>query len=62
MIIPQRERFVQVPASDGGRQCPRKLRRRKKCHAESPCPTEEKYWYQGSWRHIVSNDDVRPDS
>ena len=38
-----------VRPSEGGRPCPRKMMRRKKCRND-PCDEEERYWYQGSWR------------
>ena len=45
----QRDRYVLVRPSEGGRPCPRKMMRRKKCRND-PCDEEERYWYQGSWR------------
>lgn len=48
-----RQREVLVTPASGGRSCPRKMTRRKKCRP-MPCPANTKYWYQGSWRHMTS--------
>lgn len=47
-----RQREVMVPPSMGGKMCPKKLVRRRKCRP-MPCPANTKYWYQGSWRHMT---------
>ncbi|XP_059097069.1 spondin-1-like isoform X2 [Tigriopus californicus] len=53
-----REREIILETQGGGKRCPRKLERRRKC-SKIPCPTDSRYWYRGSWRHMVSNDDVQ---
>jgi hypothetical protein len=45
-----RTRTILIEASNGGRRCPRKLTKRKKCRM-MPCDTlPPRRWYQGNWR------------
>eukprot|EP00095_Tigriopus_kingsejongensis_P005413 maker-scaffold327_size205035-snap-gene-1.9 protein:Tk05413 transcript:maker-scaffold327_size205035-snap-gene-1.9-mRNA-1 annotation:"PREDICTED: spondin-1-like" len=53
-----RTREIVLPPQGQGKPCPQKLERKKKCR-KIPCPTDSRYWYRGSWRHMVSNDDLR---
>ena len=45
----QRDRYVLVRPTEGGRPCPKKMMRRKKCRNDR-CDEGDRYWYQGSWR------------
>jgi len=47
-----RDREVIIPPDNGGKECPKKLMRKRKCR-EMPCPADTKYWYHGSWRHMA---------
>ncbi len=40
----QKRREIMIPASTGGKACPKKLTRRRKCR-KLPCPTDARYWY-----------------
>jgi len=51
-----KSREVLIHPSHGGKTCPKKMTRRKKCKP-MPCPEDTKYWYQGSWRHMVDPED-----
>jgi len=51
-----RMREILVNPSTYGRSCPKKMVRKRKCK-KMPCPADTKYWYQGSWRHMVDPDD-----
>lgn len=51
-----RHREILVNPSTYGKGCPKKLSRKRKCR-QMPCPADTKYWYQGSWRHMVDPDD-----
>lgn len=55
----KRRRDVLVGPKNNGKSCPKKLERKRKCQKDV-CP-DTKYWYRGSWRHMVSNEDLRPD-
>ena len=46
----QKSREILINPSIGGKNCPRKMERKKKCR-QMPCPANTKYWYQGSWRY-----------
>ena len=48
-VCQQRDRYVLVRPTEGGKPCPKKMMRRKKCRND-PCDEEDRYWYQGSWR------------
>merc|ERR1712038_1898610 len=52
----QKSREILINPSIGGRNCPRKMERKKKCR-QMPSPANTKYWYQGSWRHMVDPED-----
>jgi hypothetical protein len=52
----QKSREILINPSIGGKNCPRKMERNKKCR-QMPCPANTKYWYQGSWRHMVDPED-----
>lgn len=47
-----RTREVLINPSTYGKSCPKKMKRKRKCR-HLPCPADTKYWYQGSWRHMV---------
>merc|ERR1711951_172034 len=47
-----RKRNVLLAAGNGGRSCPKKMDRKKKCR-QMPCPANTKYWYQGNWRNMT---------
>lgn len=51
-----KSREILIHPSHGGKTCPKKMSRRKKCRS-MPCPEDTKYWYQGSWRHMVDPED-----
>lgn len=51
-----RHREVLVNPSTYGKSCPKKMTRKRKC-SKMPCPADPKYWYQGSWRHMVDPED-----
>jgi len=50
-----RKRTVLHNAGNGGRSCPKKMDRKKKCR-QMPCPANTKFWYQGNWRHLTYDD------
>jgi len=41
----------------GGRPCPRKLQKRKRCSAAVPCSASPPTWYQGNFRMLESGSD-----
>jgi len=41
---------------NGGKACPKKLEKRKKCRG-SDCATDPADWYQGNWRMLQDNND-----
>jgi len=47
-----RRRNVLISPGNGGRTCPKKMDRKKKCR-QMPCPANTNYWYQGNWRHLT---------
>jgi hypothetical protein len=47
-----RDRVVLAQARHGGKACPRKLRKRKRCSQEVPCPANPPQWYQSNWRML----------
>jgi len=49
-----RTRSVLAPPQHGGRACPRKLEKRKKCRGDN-CPTPVNSWYQGNWKMLQDN-------
>jgi len=48
----QREREVIIQPNNGGKKCPKKMSRKRKCRV-MPCPADTKYWYHGSWRFAL---------
>jgi len=44
-------RQIFAEPKDGGRPCPRKLEKRKKCRGEM-CATKLEDWYQGNWKML----------
>jgi len=44
-----RDRRIEIPSKQGGKACPKKMSKRKKCKA-LPCAASPAQWYQGSWR------------
>lgn len=47
-----RERSIITEANQGGRRCPVKLMKRKRCIEEIPCPASPPSWYQSNWRML----------
>lgn len=45
-----RDRRITIPSKHGGKACPRKMSKRKKCKVALPCAASPAHWYQGSWR------------
>ena len=52
-----RERYVITQPQNGGRECPKKLSKRKKCR-ETFCAPEPASWYKGNWKMLQENDDI----
>jgi len=48
-----RDRTVLSPPLNGGRQCPRKLNKRRRCGEDVPCPASPSSWFQGNWRMLA---------
>jgi len=48
-------RQILAEPQHGGRQCPRKLEKRKKCRGYE-CATNPADWYQGNWRMLQEDD------
>jgi hypothetical protein len=42
---------------NGGRECPKKLSKRRKCR-ENLCAPEPASWYKGNWKMLQENDDI----
>lgn len=53
----ERERSVVTAPEDGGRPCPRKLVKRRRCREEVPCPASPPAWYQSNWRMLEDRQD-----
>ena len=49
-------REIIAEPQNGGRACPRKLSKRKKCRGDV-CATRPSDWYQGNWRMLQDDDD-----
>merc|ERR1719187_2296087 len=47
-------RQILAEPEHGGRPCPRKLEKRKKCRGDS-CPTPLNDWYQGNWKMLQNH-------
>jgi len=45
-----KERHITKESRHGGKPCPRKLTKKKKCKALMPCAASPSQWYQGNWR------------
>lgn len=50
-------RQIYAQPQNGGRVCPRKLEKRKKCRGDM-CATNLEDWYQGNWRMLQDNEDT----
>lgn len=51
-----RTREIITQPQNGGRECPRKLVKRKKCRGDA-CTVRPADWYQGNWRMLQDNED-----
>merc|ERR1719357_1307383 len=47
-----RERTILVGPRNGGKACPRKLQKKKRCLDAVPCPASPPAWYQSNWRML----------
>lgn len=48
----ERDRQILQQPTNGGRPCPRKLTKRKRCENPVPCPANPPNWYQSNWRML----------
>lgn len=51
-------RTILAREENGGRACPKKLEKRRKCRGQR-CAVPPSDWYAGSWRMLQDNDDIR---
>jgi len=47
-----KERRVVAGPRNGGKACPRKLQKKKRCADTVPCPASPPAWYQSNWRML----------